>query len=69
MTSVIPLLNVWSEIDERSQEAYIRQEYEDGDISEFDWGTVKLDIDGADYKNYQMAVFAWKNELPFCKTI
>ena len=55
-------------IDERSQEAYIRQEYEDGDISEFDWGTVKLDIDGTGYKNYQMAVFtAAKTNYRFAK--
>ena len=55
-------------IDERNQEAFIRQEYEYGDISEFDWGTVKLDIGGTGYKNYQMAVFtAAKTNYRFAK--
>lgn len=38
-------------------EAYIRQEYMPGEVCEFDWGTVKLDIGNAGYKKYQMAVF------------
>ena len=38
-----------------SKEAYIRQEYSLGDVSEFDWGHVKLDIDGKS-KSIQMAV-------------
>ena len=29
-----------------------------GDICEFDWGTVKLDIDNQGYQKYQMAAFA-----------
>ena len=37
------------------KEAYIRQEYDLGDTSEFDWGHVKLDIDGKS-KSIQMAV-------------
>lgn len=37
------------------KEAYIRQEYSLGDTSEFDWGHVKLDIDGKS-KSIQMAV-------------
>lgn len=37
------------------KEAYIRQEYSLGDTSEFDWGYVKLDIDGKS-KSIQMAV-------------
>ncbi|MBU5426151.1 IS21 family transposase [Tissierella pigra] len=37
------------------KEAYIRQEYELGHVVEFDWGHVKLEIDGED-KNIQMAV-------------
>ena len=44
-------------IDDRKKEAFIRQEYEYGDTTEFDWGTVKLNIGGSGYKNYQMAVF------------
>lgn len=31
------------------QEAFIRQEHEPGDICEFDWGTVKLDIGNTGY--------------------
>ena len=46
------------EIEEKHEEAYIRQEYKPGDVSEFDWGTVKLDIGDTGYKSYQMAVFA-----------
>ena len=42
----------------KHQEAFIRQEYEPGDICEFDWGMVKLDIGNAGYQKYQMAVFA-----------
>lgn len=41
----------------RHREAYIRQEYMSGDVCEFDWGIVKLDIGGTGYKKYQMAVF------------
>ena len=37
------------------KEAYIRQEYDLGDVSEFDWGHVNLDIDGKS-KSIQMAV-------------
>ncbi len=44
-------------IEDRHEEAFIRQEYEPGGVCEFDWGTVKLDIGGAGYRNYQMAVF------------
>lgn len=45
-------------LETKHQEAFIRQEYEPGDICEFDWGTVKLDIGNAGYQKYQMAVFA-----------
>lgn len=44
-------------IEERHSEAFIRQEYELGDVCEFDWGTVKLDIGNSGYSAYQMAVF------------
>lgn len=43
-------------VEERHREAFIRQEYELGDVCEFDWGTVKLDIGGNGYESYQMAV-------------
>ena len=41
-------------LDEK-KEAYIRQEYDLGDVSEFDWGHVKLEI-GGEPKTIQMAV-------------
>ena len=44
-------------LETKHQEAYIRQEYMPGEVCEFDWGTVKLDIGNAGYKKYQMAVF------------
>ena len=44
-------------IEEKHKEAFIRQEYNLGDVCEFDWGTVKLDIGGTGYRKYQMAVF------------
>ena len=40
---------------EEKKEAYIRQEYELGDVVEFDWGHVKLEISGK-YKSIQMAI-------------
>lgn len=44
-------------LETKHQEAYIRQEYMPGEVCEFDWGTVKLDIGNAGYKKYQLAVF------------
>lgn len=44
-------------LETKHQEAYIRQEYMPGEVCEFDWGTVKLDIGNAGYQKYQMAVF------------
>lgn len=41
----------------RHAEAYIKQEYSPGDVCEFDWGEVKLNIGGSGFKRYQMAVF------------
>ena len=46
-----------AEIERAHQEAYIRQEYDLGDVCEFDWGDVVLDIAGSGYRRYQMAVF------------
>jgi transposase len=43
-----------NKLDEK-KEAYIRQEYDLGDVSEFDWGHVKLEI-GGEPKTIQMAV-------------
>ena len=44
-------------LETRHQEAFIRQEYMPGELCEFDWGTVKLDIGKTGYQKYQMAVF------------
>ena len=44
-------------LEKKHQEAYIRQEYMPGEVCEFDWGTVKLNIGDTGYKKYQMAVF------------
>ena len=45
-----------------AQESYIRQQYAPGGVCEFDWGEVKLKIDGV-WRAYQLAVFtlAWSN--------
>ena len=45
-------------IEDKHKEAFIRQEYDFGEICEFDWGIVKLDIGGTGYAPYQMAVFS-----------
>ena len=56
------------QIEEEHREAFIRQEYDYGDASEFDWGEVKLDIGGSGYRKYQMAVFtAAKSNHRFSK--
>ncbi len=44
-------------LEDKHKEAFIRQEYMPGEICEFDWGEVKLDIGGEGFKAYQMAVF------------
>lgn len=41
---------------EYSFEAFIKQQYDYGDVCEFDWGDVKLTVDGAEIR-YRMAVF------------
>ncbi|MDO5139266.1 MAG: helix-turn-helix domain-containing protein [Oscillospiraceae bacterium] len=46
------------ELDNKENEAFIRQEYLPGAACEFDWGTVKLDIGRTGYHKYQMAAFA-----------
>ncbi len=43
-------------IKKEGKEAYIRQEYELGEVCEFDWGEVKLTISGKN-KTLQMSVF------------
>ena len=46
-----------SSIEDKHREAFIHQEYDYGDVCEFDWGTAKLNIGGSGYRPYQMAVY------------
>ena len=46
------------QIEPSEKEAYVRQETIPGQICEFDWGEVKLNIGGTGYHKYQMAAFA-----------
>jgi len=43
-------------VESKSKEAYIKQVYKPGSVCEFDWGEVKLQIDG-DWHKLNMAVF------------
>ncbi len=55
-------------IEKRHAEAFIRQAYTHGDVCEFDWGTVKLQIGDNGFQNYQMAVFtAAKSNYRYAK--
>ena len=45
-------------LDHRSNEAFIKQVYEPGQVCEFDWGEVKLNIGDSGYHRYQMAAFS-----------
>ena len=50
-----------------SREAYIKQEYELGEVCEFDWGEVKININGV-LKIFQMGVFtSTESNYRFCK--
>lgn len=54
-TSVAQYVQKYKE-NEYTYEAFIKQQYNYGDICEFDWGDVKLVIDGKDVR-FRMAVF------------
>lgn len=54
-TSVAQYVQKYKE-SEYTFEAFIKQNYDYGDVCEFDWGEVKLTINGIDVK-YRMAVF------------
>ena len=54
-TSVAQYVQKYKE-NEYTFEAFIKQVYDYGDVCEFDWGEVKLTINGIDIK-YRMAVF------------
>lgn len=44
--------------DDAPHEAFVRQEHAPGQVCEFDWGEVKLNIGGTGYRKYQMAAMA-----------
>ena len=44
-------------LESKTREAYIKSDYLPGDVCEFDWGEVKLEIAG-EIQKFQMAVFA-----------
>ena len=46
-----------TKLEEEEKEAFIKQDHLPGKQTEFDWGTVTLNIGGAGYQKYQMAVF------------
>jgi transposase len=50
------ICNYVSEKSHKTKEAYIRQVYQPGEVCEFDWGEVKLNIDGTK-RTLNMAVF------------
>ena len=54
-SSVVQYVKKYKE-NEYTYEAFIKQNYDYGDICEFDWGDVKLTIDGVEMK-FRMAVF------------
>lgn len=55
--SYTTVCNTIKDLLNKGAEAYIKSEYDYGDVCEFDWGEVKLYI-GEDLKAFQMAVFA-----------
>lgn len=55
--SYTTISRVINSIEQKAQEAYIKQEYLPGDVVEFDWGTVKIYTEGGILREYQMAVF------------
>lgn len=57
-TSTALLIN---KLTNKGKEAYIKQEYGYGEICEFDWGEVKIIVNGK-LKVYQMAVFTMAKE-------
>lgn len=57
MISYSTVKRLVKEIEDRHKEAFIRQEYEYGDVCEFGWGEVALNIGGEGFNKYQMAVF------------
>lgn len=54
--SYTTIVNTINGLESNQREAFIKQEYEYGDVCEFDWGEVKIFIKGK-IKKYYMAVF------------
>ncbi len=50
------ICNLIRDLEQSSQEAFIRQDYQAGDVCEFDWGIVKIDTSSG-IEKYQLAVF------------
>ena len=50
-------INLVNNIEQKVQEAYIKQEYIPGDVVEFDWGIVKIYPEGSVLMEYQMSIF------------
>ena len=50
------ICNLISELEQTGQETFIRQSYEPGDVCEFDWGEVKINI-GKGIEKFQLAAF------------
>lgn len=51
------VVNAVNAIERKKREAYIRQEYALGDVVEFDFGVVKLNMSDETIKEFQLAVF------------
>ncbi|MGF7049460.1 transposase [Paenibacillus sp. DS2015] len=50
------VLRVIRQLEQQTKEAYIKASYEPGDVCEFDWGEVKLTVNGT-LRVFQMAAF------------
>lgn len=55
--SYTTVCNAIRELNNSGKEAFIRQEYDYGEICEFDWGQVKLYVGNDKLETFQMAVF------------
>ena len=55
--SYASVINAVNSIERKRREAYIRQEYSPGDIVEFDFGVVKINMPNDVIKEFQLAIF------------
>lgn len=56
-TSYSTVLREIKRIEKKASDAYIKQEYSPGEVVEFDWGNIKLNLNGEGIRDYQLAVF------------